>query len=66
VTEAIVAGERCRTLNPSNARAYRILSTLNFFIAEPRRMHELLDRGLRLSPRDRRLRSSFSSRGMVT
>ena len=53
--EALLAAERCEELNPSYARAYRILATLHFFLAEPEKSLEYLERGMRLSPRDPQL-----------
>ena len=55
VRAAVVAAERCRQLNPSSARAYRTLATLHFFLVEPDKTIEYVDRGMRLSPRDPQL-----------
>jgi tetratricopeptide (TPR) repeat protein len=52
VPDAIAAAERCLALNPSYAVAYRVLGFLNFFLAQPEKMLEYADRGIRLSPRD--------------
>ena len=52
VREAVVAAERCLGLNPSYAGAYRTLALQYFFLAEPRKMLEYVDHGIRLSPRD--------------
>jgi adenylate cyclase len=52
VREAVAAAERCRSLNPSHARAYRILATLHFFLGEPEKTLAFAERGMRLSPRD--------------
>jgi TolB-like protein/DNA-binding winged helix-turn-helix (wHTH) protein len=52
VRDAVVAAERCLALNPSYAGAYRILALQYFFLAEPDRMLEYVDHGIRLSPRD--------------
>ena len=52
VRDAVVAAERCLALNPSYAGAYRILALQYFFLAEPSKMLEYVDHGIRLSPRD--------------
>src|SRR5216683_1304570 len=52
VRDAIVAAERCLALNPSYAGAYRILALQSFFLAEPNKVLEYADHGIRLSPRD--------------
>ena len=52
VREAIVAAQRCQTLNPNHARACRILATQYFFLAEPEQTLKWVERGMRLSPRD--------------
>lgn len=52
VRDAVVAAERCLALNPSYAGAYRTLAVQHFFLAEPDRMLEYVDHGIRLSPRD--------------
>jgi TolB-like protein len=52
IAEAVVAAERCLALNPSAARAYLKLATLNFFLAQPERTITYAARGLQLSPRD--------------
>ena len=50
--DAVVAAERCLGLNPSYAGAYRTLALQYFFLAEPSKMLEYVDHGIRLSPRD--------------
>ena len=52
VRDAVVAAERCLALNPSYAGAYRILALQYFFLAEPGKLLEYADHGIRLSPRD--------------
>jgi TolB-like protein len=52
VRDAVVAAERCLALNPSYAGAYRTLALQYFFLAEPSKMLEYVDHGIRLSPRD--------------
>lgn len=52
VRDAVVAAERCLALNPSYAGAYRTLALQQFFLAEPSKMLEYVDHGIRLSPRD--------------
>jgi adenylate cyclase len=52
VPDGIAAAERCLALNPTYAGAYRELALLHFFLAEPEKMLEYADRGIRLSPRD--------------
>jgi adenylate cyclase len=52
VRDAIIAAERCLALNPSYAGAYRILALQYFFLAEPGKLLEYADHGIRLSPRD--------------
>ncbi|MBV8036619.1 winged helix-turn-helix domain-containing protein [Roseateles sp.] len=52
LAEAVTAAERCLALNPSDARAHRILATLHFFLAQPEQTLAFAERGLRLSPRD--------------
>lgn len=63
VRDAIAAAERCRDLNPSHAHAYRMLATFHFFLAEPAKVLEFVDRGLRLSPRDLQLASFLLFKG---
>ena len=48
----VVEAERCLALNPTYAGAYRTLGLLHFFLAQPDKMLEYADRGIRLSPRD--------------
>lgn len=52
VRDGIAAAERCLALNPSYVGAYRLLASLNFFLAKPDQMLAYVDRGIRLSPRD--------------
>ncbi|WP_027526727.1 winged helix-turn-helix domain-containing tetratricopeptide repeat protein [Bradyrhizobium sp. Ec3.3] len=52
VRDAVVAAERCLALNPSYAGAYRTLALEYFFLAEPDKVLEYADHGIRLSPRD--------------
>jgi adenylate cyclase len=52
VRDAVVSAERCLALNPSYAGAYRILALQYFFLAEPDRILEYAEHGIRLSPRD--------------
>jgi adenylate cyclase len=52
VRDAVIAAERCLALNPSYAGAYRILALQYFFLAEPGKLLEYADHGIRLSPRD--------------
>jgi len=52
VRDAIAEAERCREINPSHARAYRMLATFHFFMAEPDRTLQYAQEGLHLSPRD--------------
>jgi adenylate cyclase len=52
VRDAVAAAERCLALNPSYAGAYRILALQHFFLAEPDKMLEYVEHGIRLSPRD--------------
>ena len=52
VPDGIVEAERCLALNPTYAGAYRTLGLLHFFLAQPDRMLDYADRGIRLSPRD--------------
>jgi adenylate cyclase len=52
VPDGIAAAERCLALNPTYAGAYRVLALLHFFLAQPEKMLEYADRGIRLSPRD--------------
>ena len=52
VRDAMAEAEHCRALNPSHARAYRLLSTFHFYLAEPDRTLEYAEQGLRLAPRD--------------
>lgn len=65
VREAVLAAERCQNLNPSNARSFRILGTLHFFLAEPERALEYLERGMQLSPRDPQLGEFMLFKGYV-
>ena len=52
VPDGIAAAERCLALNPTYAGAYLNLALLHFFLADPEKMLEYADRGIRLSPRD--------------
>jgi adenylate cyclase len=52
VPDGVVEAERCLALNPTYAGAYRTLGLLHFFLAQPYRMLDYADRGIRLSPRD--------------
>jgi Tfp pilus assembly protein PilF len=52
VRDAVLAAERCLALNPSYAGAYRTLALQYFFLAEPDKVLEYADHGIRLSPRD--------------
>ena len=52
VPDGVVEAERCLALNPTYAGAYRTLGLLHFFLAQPDRMLDYADRGIRLSPRD--------------
>lgn len=63
VRDAIEAARRCQALNPSHARAYRLLATFHFFLAEPDKTLEYVDHGLRLSPRDFHMASFLLFRG---
>ena len=63
VRDAIVAARRCQTLNPSHARAYRILATQHFFLAEPEQTLKWVEHGMRLSQRDRSMAAFLLFRG---
>ncbi|MEO8523746.1 MAG: winged helix-turn-helix domain-containing protein [Caldimonas sp.] len=63
VREAIAEAERCRALNPSHARAYRILATQHFFLGEPEQTLAYVEHGIRLSPRDPSMGSFLLFRG---
>ncbi|MCP3460412.1 winged helix-turn-helix domain-containing tetratricopeptide repeat protein [Bradyrhizobium sp. CCGUVB23] len=52
VRNAVVAAERCLALNPSYAGAYKILALQYFFLAEPDKVLEYAEHGIRLSPHD--------------
>ena len=52
VPDGVAEAERCLALNPTYAGAYRTLALLHFFLAQPDKMLEYADRGIRLSPRD--------------
>lgn len=52
VPDGIAEAERCLALNPTYVGAYRSLALLHFFLAQPEKMLEYADRGIRLSPRD--------------
>jgi TolB-like protein/DNA-binding winged helix-turn-helix (wHTH) protein/Tfp pilus assembly protein PilF len=52
VRDAVLSAERCLALNPSYAGAYRTLALQYFFLAEPAKVLEYADHGIRLSPRD--------------
>ena len=63
VRDAIIAAQRCQTLNPNHARAYRILATQYFFLAEPEQTLKWVERGMRLSPRDPSMAAFLLFRG---
>lgn len=52
VRDGIAAAERCLTLNPSYAGAFRLLASFHFFLAQPNQVLAYVDHGTRLSPRD--------------
>jgi adenylate cyclase len=52
VLDGVAEAERCLALNPTYAGAYRNLALLHFFLAQPEKILEYADRGIRLSPRD--------------
>ena len=63
VHEALAAAERCLALNPSFAGAYRVLAACHFFLAEPNKSLEYIDRGIRISPRDPNMRAFLTFKG---
>ncbi len=65
VPDALLAAERCRELNPSHARAYRMLATLHLFLGEPRQALASLEMGMRLSPRDPQLGAFLLFKGLA-
>ena len=50
--EAIVEAERGLALNPSNVDAYCTVGVANIFLCRPDRTIEVIDKAIRLSPRD--------------
>jgi adenylate cyclase len=50
--EAIVEAERGLALNPSAIEGYMIIATANNFLARPDRSLEMIEKAVRLSPRD--------------
>ena len=63
VQHAIAAAERCRELNPTYARAYRLLATFHMFQGRPEHALEDLDAGMRLSPYDPQIGAFLLFRG---
>ena len=52
IRDAIASAERCLVLNPSHAGAYSVLVNDYFFLAQPHKVIEFADRGIRISPLD--------------
>ncbi|MEO8280180.1 MAG: hypothetical protein ABI564_10860, partial [Ideonella sp.] len=50
--DSIAAAERCSQLNPSHIGAYKVLAIDHFFLGEPYKTLEYVQRGMRMSPRD--------------
>jgi TolB-like protein/class 3 adenylate cyclase/Tfp pilus assembly protein PilF len=50
--EAIVEAEKCLALNPSAIEGYMVIATANNFLARPERSLEMVEKAVRLSPRD--------------
>lgn len=63
IREAIAAAERCLALNPSHAAAYRVLAIDHFFLAQPEKTLEFVDRGMRVSPRAPNMRAFLTFKG---
>jgi len=61
--EAIVEGERCLALNPSAIECYLVLGSVNNFLIRPDRTLELIDKAIRLSPRDPTLWGLYEVKG---
>jgi TolB-like protein/class 3 adenylate cyclase len=60
---AIVALERSLTLNPGFTPAYITLALANNFVGQPERTIQLIDRAIRLSPRDPKLYRFYHMKG---
>jgi len=61
--EAIVEAERCLALNPSAVEGYLIIGIANNFLARPDRSLEMVEKAIRLSPRDPILWGAYEAKG---
>jgi adenylate cyclase len=61
--EAIVEAERCLALNPSAIEGYLVLGNAYNFLARPDRSLEMVDKAIRLSPRDPTLWGLYETKG---
>jgi predicted Zn-dependent protease len=61
--EAIVEAERGLALNPSNVDAYCTVGVANNFLCRPDRTIEVVDKAIRLSPRDPILWGYYMTKG---
>jgi len=61
--KAIVEAERCLALNPSAVEGYLIIGIANNFLARPDRSLEMIEKAIRLSPRDPILWGAYEAKG---